>query len=125
MRKSLPKVLLVDDDRAITSLLKTLLKMEPEDFEVSAFPSGKDALQAALADPPDVFMVDYHLKDMDGLELIQQLRQHDSLVNIPIVMASGLDVQVDALAVGANMFLLKPFEPSELPAIFLDLIGQK
>lgn len=119
----MPKVLLVDDDTSMTSLLKTLLELEPDEFKVKITAHGEQAIQQAQADPPDVIMVDYHLKDMDGVSLITQLRQHSQLAQTPIVMASGLDVKREAMAAGANLFLLKPFEPSELPAIFLHLIG--
>jgi DNA-binding response OmpR family regulator len=117
----LPRVLLVDDDHTITSLLKTLLELEPIDFDVRVSALGSDALTDAIAHPPDIFMVDYHLKDMNGLDLITQLREH--FVETPIIMASGLDIEGKALQAGADMFLLKPFEPGDLPGIFMELIG--
>lgn len=119
----MPKVLIVDDDRAMTSLLKTLLELEPEGFEVAVAPRGGQAIDKALADPPDIFIVDFNLTDMDGVELVSHLRQPDMFPHTPIVMASGLDVEAEAKAAGIDLFLLKPFEPGDLAGILLDLIG--
>lgn len=119
----MPKVLVVDDDKSLTSLLKTLLELEPEGFEVDVVATGDEALHRVQTVTPDVLMVDYHLKDMDGIELIQHLRSHPDFVYIPILMASGLDVEREAMQAGANRFLLKPFEPGDLAGIFLELIG--
>jgi len=119
----LPSVLLVDDDHTLTSLLKTLLELEPEDFNVRVSSLGSDALQSAISNPPDLIMVDYHLKDMDGLELVTAIREQDSHYDTPIVMASGMDVHKEAINAGVDKFILKPFEPGDLPGLFLDLIG--
>jgi len=103
--------------------LKTLLELEAEPFDVRVCALGRDAYDEAAANPPDLIMVDYHLKDMDGLELVTAFRQHDVLHNTPIVMASGMDVHKEAKNVGVDQFILKPFEPGDLPGLFLDLIG--
>lgn len=115
----MPKILIVDDDRSITNLLKQLLEMEP-DFRVDIALTGNQALKQLDANLPDVIMVDRNLNDMDGITLIAELRQ--TYPDLPIVMASGMDVQREALNAGADLFILKPFEPSELPDIFLNLL---
>ena len=120
----MPSVLLVDDDQTLTSLLKTLLELEPVDFDVRITALGSDALREAEADPPELIMVDYHLKDMDGLELVTYIRGHAILGDTPIVMASGMDIHAEAISAGVDKFILKPFEPGDLPGLFLDLIGQ-
>ena len=119
----MPSVLLVDDDQTLTSLLKTLLELEPVDFHVRITALGSDALREAEANPPELIMVDYHLKDMDGLELVAAIREHDVLYDTPIVMASGMDIHKEAINAGVDKFILKPFEPGDLPGLFLDLIG--
>jgi CheY-like chemotaxis protein len=120
----LPSVLLVDDDQTLTSLLKTLLELEPIDFDVRITALGSDALREAETNPPQLIMVDYHLKDMDGLQLVAALRASAILRGIPIVMASGMDIHSEAISAGVDKFILKPFEPGDLPGLFLDLIGQ-
>lgn len=115
------KVMIVDDDRTTVKLLQTLLELDG--FEVIVAPRGADVLPLAQQTHPDIFLVDYHLSDMDGVDAIRSLRMETAFANTPIVMASGLDVQDEALAAGANTFLLKPFEPADLPTLFNNLLS--
>lgn len=115
--------MIVDDDASMTKLLKTLLELEPAGFEVTVVARGGQTVEKASANPPHLFMVDYNLNDMDGLELVHQLRGDARFAQTPIIMVSGLDVEQEALASGVDMFLLKPFEPAELPDIFLSMVG--
>ena len=120
----MPKVLIVDDDANLTFLLKKMLEMEPEGFEVDVVRRGMQALSHAQNNPPDIVIVDYNLNDMHGTEVVAQLREDAALGDVRIIMASGLDVEADALDAGADLFLLKPFEdPGELGGIILDLLG--
>jgi DNA-binding response OmpR family regulator len=116
----LPKVLIVDDDRNTVKLLQTLLELDG--FEVSVAPRGVDVIPTAEKVSPDLFMMDYHLADMDGVEVVRQLRAHDRFAATPILVASGLDVSEEVLAAGANKFIVKPFEPGDLPGIFNNLL---
>lgn len=118
------KILLIDDDRSITNLLKTLLELESDEFDVRVAAMGEEAWQQIQSTPPDLVMIDYHLKDMNGVELISRIRRSAAIAHIPIVMASGLDVSAEAKAAGVDMFLLKPFEPGDIPNLFLELIGR-
>ncbi len=115
------KVMLVDDDRTTVRLLQTLLELDG--FEISAVGRGSDVMAMAEEKIPDIFLIDYHLSDMDGVEVIRALRASETFANTPIVMTSGLDVEDEALAAGASTFLVKPFEPDELPTLFNDLIA--
>lgn len=120
-RIALPKVMIVDDDRTTTSLLKQLLEMD--DFEVMVVPRGLDAFQKAQEFRPDVFLVDYYLADIAGVEFVRQLRASKDFLTTPVVMASGRDVEREAKEAGANLFLVKPFEPDQLAVHFNKLIG--
>ena len=120
-KAALPKILIVDDDRTTVKLLQTLLEMDG--FEVFVSPRGQDALSVAYDVHPEIFLVDYHLTDMEGIELVVALRDTDEFCNTPIVVASGLDKEDVALEAGANLFLVKPFEPNELATTFYNLIG--
>jgi len=117
----LPKIMIVDDDRTTVKLLQTLLEMDG--FEVVTAARGQLALEHAQASPPDVFLVDYMLADMDGVELLAALRATPRFAHTPIVMASGMNVEDQALQSGANMFLIKPFEPGQLASMFHRLLG--
>jgi len=113
--------MIVDDDQVTVKLLKTLLELDH--FDVSIASRGADVMALAERVRPDIFLMDYHLTDMDGVEIIRALRQHSSFSQTPIVMTSGLDVEDEAIEAGASAFLVKPFEPDVLPPLFNKLIG--
>ncbi len=106
------RVMIVDDELEMSRLLKMLLEMEG--FTVATSPTGKGALEKAALEAPDVFMVDYHLHDMSGEDLIRKLRADPALASVPIVVASGRDVEPEVKRAGATDFMLKPFEPDAL-----------
>lgn len=117
----LTKVMIVDDDRNTVKLLQTLLELDGFDIAIAA--RGADVIPNAEAALPDIFLMDYHLADMDGVDVIRMLRKHDTFANTPIIMTSGLDVEDEALEAGANKFIVKPFEPGELPGLFNSLLN--
>lgn len=116
------KVMIVDDDQTTVSLLKMLLELD--DFEVVTVALGTEVIPQAETFQPDIFLMDYHLTDIHGVEVLRDIRVHDTLSDIPVVIASGMDVEDEVLQAGANMFLVKPFEPSELPILFNQLLNQ-
>ncbi len=113
--------MIVDDDRNTVKLLQTLLELDG--FDVAIAPRGADVIPVAEEALPDIFLMDYHLADMDGVDIIRELRVHETFANTPIVMTSGLDVEDEAREAGATTFLIKPFEPGDLPGLFNSLIG--
>jgi DNA-binding response OmpR family regulator len=116
----LAKVMIVDDDRSTVKLISTLLELDG--FEVVTAGRGADVMPVAEQSHPDIFLMDYHLSDMDSTEVIVALRGHGQFANTPIVVASGLDVSDEVLAAGANRFLVKPFEPNDLAGMFNALL---
>lgn len=116
----MPRVMIVDDDRTTTSLLETLLTMDG--FEVSLVGRGRDTLDSAHRDRPDIFLIDHHLNDMDGPDVVRALRADPVFANAPIVMASGMNVADEARQAGADLFLVKPLEPSTLAQTLLSLL---
>jgi two-component system chemotaxis response regulator CheY len=98
----------------MSRLLKMLLELEG--FAVESAANGEGALALTEMKAPDVVMVDYHLNDMTGLELISKLREREHLASTPVLVASGRDIEPEARSAGATEFLLKPFEPDELIA---------
>jgi DNA-binding response OmpR family regulator len=113
--------MIVDDDRNTVKLLQTLLELDG--FEIAVAPRGADVLPVAEKALPDIFLMDYHLSDMDGVDVIRQLRAHPTFANTPIIMTSGLDVEEEALEAGASTFIVKPFEPGDLPGMFNRLVA--
>lgn len=115
------KVMIVDDDRTTVKLLQTLLELDG--YEIAVAGRGADVVPTAQTFNPDIFLMDYHLSDMDGVDVIRTLRASEQFASTPIVMTSGLDVEDEAIEAGASIFLVKPFEPDELPALFTRLIA--
>jgi DNA-binding response OmpR family regulator len=115
------KVLIVDDDHTTVQLLKTLLELDG--FDVAIARSGGEVEAVAVAEQPDIFLMDYHLSDMDGVDILRELRAGGPFANTPVVMTSGLDVEEEVMEAGANAFLVKPFEPDDLPLLLNNLIG--
>jgi DNA-binding response OmpR family regulator len=108
-------LILVDDDKSNTTLLKMLLEMDG--FEVLACPSGDQAISAA-EEGVDAFIIDCNLaQGEDGLELLRAIRDGSTAASVdcPVIMTSGDDRRLgDAELAGATSFLLKPFSPSSL-----------
>ncbi|PJF29393.1 MAG: response regulator [Phototrophicales bacterium] len=112
----LAKVMIVDDDRTTVKLLQTLLELDG--FDIVVAHRGGDVIGLAEQTHPDIFLMDYHLNDMHGVEVLRHLRAHPTFANVPVVMTSGLDVSEEVMAAGASAFLVKPFEPEDLPILF-------
>lgn len=113
------KVMIVDDDRTTVKLLQTLLELDG--FVIEIAPRGGDVLPIADKFNPDVILMDYHLSDMDGVEVLREIRAgalDGKFKDLPIIMTSGLDVEEEVMSEGANAFLVKPFEPEDLPILF-------
>lgn len=104
--------MLVDDDQNTVKLLQMLLEMDG--FEVIIAPNSESAMEQAKEVKPDAFLVDYHLSDASGADLVRDLRSEKAFSKVPIIMTSGLDHSDEAIEIGASEFLLKPFEPNDL-----------
>ena len=115
------KVMIVDDDRTMNSLLKTLLELDG--FAVVLAPRGEIVLPTALSEKPDAILMDVHIADVDGMQLLRQLRQNSDLKSIPVVMCSGLDVEDQAKDAGATAFILKPYPPDQLSALLKKVLS--
>jgi DNA-binding response OmpR family regulator len=108
--------MIVDDDRTMTSLMQTLLELDG--YDVVVVGRAKEVIAKAEQTRPDVIVMDYHLADGHGVDVVKDIRAHTTLSQTPIIIASGMDVSDEVLAAGANEFLTKPFEPDDLPIIF-------
>lgn len=106
------KILLAEDDVTMVGLLKTLLKMEG--FETVSIKLNDDVVAVIKREKPDVVLLDVHLFNKNGLEILDEIRSDKDTANVPVVMSSGANVKEDCLRRGANAFLPKPFMPDDL-----------
>ena len=105
---------MVDDEPRIRRFVRLIL--EQNDWEVVDVASGREAVDAARAEQPDLILLDINLPDLDGFEVLRQVRDF-SLV--PIIMLTGRgseDDRVVGLDVGADDYVVKPFGVRELIA---------
>lgn len=108
------RILLVDDEASIQRSVAPLLRSRG--YEVDGAATGRLALEAVWADPPDVVILDLGLPDIDGLEVCERIRARSD-VPIIVLSARGAEPQkVAALDRGADDYLTKPFGPEELLA---------
>ncbi len=110
------KILLVDDDEALTTIFSSALKQGG--FEVIATTTGQDGLEKAKTQNPSLILVDQILPDMQGNQLIQSLKSEEHTKHIPIAVLSNFGQQElikEALSQGASDYILKyQIEPQEL-----------
>lgn len=109
------KILVVDDDQAILTLLE--YNLNKEGFEVHTATDGQEALTTALAAKFDFILLDIMLPKLDGIEVTKKLRQEK--VSTPIIMLTARDEETDkiiGLELGADDYITKPFSPREVIA---------
>ena len=113
------KILVVDDEPSIRKYLETLLQVEGH--EVVCATSGKEALERVGAgERPDLIILDLFMPEMDGLETLRQLLQVERNLNVVMLSCSNeVSNVVEAIRLGAQDYLTKPFEKSELDAAML------
>lgn len=108
------KILVVDDDPAISEMLTIVL--ENEDFETVVVGDGNDAVAAAKEHDPDLILLDVMLPGMSGIDVCRTIRETST---VPIVMLTARTDTVDVvlgLESGADDYITKPFKPKELIA---------
>jgi CheY-like chemotaxis protein/MinD-like ATPase involved in chromosome partitioning or flagellar assembly len=109
------KILIVDDD--IDSLKLIGLMLQRQGYDISAASAGGQAIAKALAEKPDLIILDVMMPDMDGYEVCRRLRADVNTQNIPIIMFTAktlVDDKVTGFEAGADDYLTKPTHPAEL-----------
>jgi DNA-binding response OmpR family regulator len=117
------RVLVVEDDDAISQVLQRSLRMEGYDVRIAG--DGMAALDEAHSFLPDLVILDLGLPKLDGLEVAKTLRESD---DVPILMLTARDAvesRVEGLDAGADDYLVKPFERQELLARLRALLRRR
>lgn len=111
------RILVVDDDEDIVRVVR--INLELEGYQVGTAGDGQEALDEAIANPPDLVLLDIMMPRMDGLTALRKMRQHANLASTSIVLltARGLtEDRVGGLELGADDYVTKPFDVNELVA---------
>ncbi len=112
-----PRVLVVEDEQALSMLLA--YNLEAEGYDVERVERGDEAELRLLEAPPDLVILDWMLPGVSGLEICRRLRQRDETRDLPVIMltARGEETErVRGLSVGADDYVVKPFSTPELMA---------
>ena len=117
------KILVADDDKVMLGLLKTLMEMEGN--EVVTVTRPEDIMPAAQAEKMTLILMDYHLAGGSSMDALRALKSDAVLKNIPVLVTSGMDRELECKKLGAEGFILKPFRPNELLDRISAMIAQK
>ena len=113
--KAGPLVLIVDDDPGVRGFVRASLELEG--YTVREAGNAEEGLAALEEEPPDLILLDVMMPQVDGWEMLRRVQERHGVGAIPVVMFSGkIDERAaaDAHARGAQDFLGKPFDPSQL-----------
>jgi two-component system OmpR family response regulator len=111
---AMTRLLVVDDEATVRELLSATLRFAG--FEVTSAATATEAVAAAVAEPPDLVLLDVMLPDMDGFEVVRRLREQSP---VPVLFLTARDRQADkitGLSLGADDYVTKPFDLDELIA---------
>lgn len=111
------KILVVDDEKDILKMLDYNLKKDG--FRIISVQDGKEALELAEREHPDLIILDLMLPGIDGLEVCKMLKKQEKTSVIPVIMLTAKSQETDkivGLELGADDYVTKPFSPKELIA---------
>ncbi|MFC1858956.1 ATPase, T2SS/T4P/T4SS family [Thermodesulfobacteriota bacterium] len=111
------KILIVDDSKDFLDLMRQ--KLLSENYLVLTAESGTEAIKIVEQEKPDIVVTDYYMPQMDGIELVRELKARTRTRKTPIIMLTGdeaVDTEVEAIDAGADDYLTKPVNPKRLVA---------
>ncbi len=121
-----PTILVVDDEPNIVQTLRDRLEMN--DYRVITAADGKEGLERALAEKPDIILLDVIMPLMDGHEMLENLRKNEAGRDISVIMLTARSQRQDiarANACGIDDYIVKPFDLSELLEKIEHVLEQK
>jgi DNA-binding response OmpR family regulator len=109
------RVLVVDDEPHIVKLVK--LSLGDKNYDIVGVTSGKEAISYVKDNTPDILVLDLMMPGVNGYEVCQSVRENPKTKGIPIIILSAKSQMLDklnAIDVGADDYMCKPFDPDEL-----------
>jgi CheY-like chemotaxis protein len=85
-----------------------------EKFKVTPWELGTDVIEQIHEEKPDLVVMDVNLNELDGIDLLRKIRADQKIMNVKVIMSSGMNYQEECKKEGANDFLLKPYMPDDL-----------
>lgn len=109
-----PRILAVDDENDILLIVRTSLK---DEYDVETASSGAEALQKIEDNPPDLVILDMMMPEMDGIEVLEEIRRMTQTATTPVIFLTGVSDKAkirEALDKGTQYYITKPFNYNEL-----------
>jgi two-component system, OmpR family, response regulator len=121
-----PSVVVIEDDAALASFTSTLLTLSGFDVRQAG---TREQVVAQIRRPPipDLILLDVVLPDTDGFDILQRVRQHPQLKDVPVIMLTGKatrEAVLKGMTGGADGYITKPFEPEALLRAIRTVLGQ-
>jgi len=107
-------IMLIEDDRTIQNLLKIILELEGFSVTVCNSTQSAEIKKQIISIQPDILILDVNLHEINGIQLLLEIRASREVNHIKVIMTSGMELKEECLSAGANAFLLKPFMPDDL-----------
>ncbi len=121
------KILLIEDEDFIRDLYKR--QFEKAGYVVEGFGKGKEGLASALANTYDILLLDIMLPDINGIDILKQIKQNPSSKNLPVVMLTNLgqdSVIKEGFTLGAEGYLIKAsFTPDQIVSEVANILAQQ
>ncbi len=118
------KILIVEDNRRVLNLYQLALE---KSFDIILAYNGKEAVEMAPSQQPDLILMDVMMPKMDGLEALLHLKKKPSTATIPVILLTALGQCEDVLGgyqVGADFYLIKPFTGKQLQIAIQQSLGE-
>jgi CheY-like chemotaxis protein len=118
------KVFIIEDNPLMSDLLKSLLTLEG--YQVESNENHEDVYSALINYQPDFILLDVHLrlgngKQMNGFELLDQIRSNEKTKHLKVILSSGMDYSQESDKKGADGYLQKPYLPEDLIKLMKEL----
>ena len=122
-----PKILVVDDEAHIRLLIEqTLEELEDQGVEILTADNGQDALELIKSENPKLVFLDVMMPKMNGFDVCRTVKRELNMEDVYIVMLTAKGQEFDRQRgneVGANIYMTKPFDPDELLAKAVEVLG--
>ena len=115
-------ILIADDSRAMRAMLTSTIESLSNNYNIVEASSGFEALRLLPREKVDLILTDINMPDINGLEFLSYLRTNPNYQDIPVIIISTEGSQHDidrGKLIGANEYVVKPFEPADLQKIIL------
>ncbi len=125
MSTNMKKLLVADDEIHIVQVVA--MKFRNNGFEVTTAENGDECLKLACSGKPDVIITDFQMPKMTGLEMVCELRKHEDMVDVPVIMLTARGFAIDEderQRLNIAKCISKPFSPKELLSQVEEVLSQ-